>query len=46
MYSYKTFRLSTLTMWLTLSLSLVGTTMNAQCHDLIDPDDVATSTPV
>ena len=46
MYSYKTFRLSTLTMWLTLSLSLVGTTMNAQCHDLIGSDDVATSTPV
>ena len=46
MYSYKTFRLSTLTMWLTLSLTLVGTTINAQCHDLIGSDDVATSTPV
>ena len=46
MYSYKTFRLSTLTMLLTFTLTLVGTNINAQCYDLIGSDDVATSTPV
>ena len=46
MYSYKILSLSTLTMLLTITLTLVGTTMNAQCHDLIGSDDVATSTPV
>ena len=46
MYSYKTFRHSTLIMLLTFTLTLVGTDINAQCYDLIGSDDVATSTPV
>ena len=33
-------------MLLTFALTLVGTSINAQCHDLIGSDDEATSTPV
>jgi PKD repeat protein len=46
MYRYNVFRLSTLTILLTFTLTLVGTSINAQCHNLIGSDDVATSTPV